>query len=139
MSSLEEIRENRLKKLEILEKKGIEPYPISANQDYTLAATIEKFVKISRSNKTISLVGRIMSLRLQGALAFLDLYDGTARLQALIKRDELRAGDFEFFLETVDIGDFIEVKGILFSTKRGEKTMQAKGWRMLSKSLRPLP
>ena len=139
MSPLEEIRANRLKKLEILEKKGIEPYPISSNRDYTLAAAIEKFAKISRSNKTISLVGRIMSLRLQGALAFLDLYDGTARFQALIKRDELKAGDFEFFLETVYIGDFIEVKGILFSTKRGEKTIQAKGWRMLSKSLRSLP
>src|SRR5581483_10446640 len=81
--------------------------------------------------------GRMMSSRSQGALSFVDLYDGTVKFQALLSKD--KTDQFDLFLETSDIGDFIEVNGFLFTTSRGQHTVEVKSWRMLSKSLRPLP
>ena len=138
MASLEEIRNNRLEKLKTLAQKGVEPYPISSNRDYELAKVIADFNALS-NEKSVSLAGRIMSLRPQGALIFFHLDDGTARFQGLLKKDEMKESNFDIFSANVDIGDFIEVKGSLFITKRGEKTINADSWKMLSKSLRPLP
>ncbi len=139
MSSFEEIRNNRIEKVAKLKKGGVNPYPIVARQDYTLDTAISKFATISKSKKEISVCGRIMSLRPQGALAFFTLDDGTARFQGLIKKGEVSPTDFELFSNFTDIGDFIEVRGPLFTTARGEKTLQVLSWKMLSKSLRPLP
>ena len=140
MASLEEIRNNRLEKLEKLKKQEINPYPVFSSQDYTIIDLIENFGKLSKVGEKVSIVGRVMSLRPQGGLTFFNLDDGTAKFQGLLKKGEVVADDsFELFSETVDIGDFIEVKGKLFVTKRKEKTIQVGSWKMLSKSLRPLP
>ena len=85
------------------------------------------------------IAGRIMSIRGQGAIVFITLNDGTGLFQGLLKKDILGDKKFDFFNEVVDIGDFIEVSGSFFSTKRGEKTVEVKDWIMLSKSLLPLP
>ncbi|MBU6430755.1 MAG: lysine--tRNA ligase [Patescibacteria group bacterium] len=138
MASLQEIRNNRLEKLKTLAQNGIESYPISSERDYELGKVVADFDKLSKE-KTLSLAGRVMSLRPQGALIFFHLDDGTAKFQGLLKKDEMKESDFDFFSNNVDIGDFIEVKGLLFMTKRGEKTIKANSWKMLSKSLRPLP
>lgn len=140
MASLDDIRNVRLEKIVALKKAGFSSYPIESEQDYTLAEIIEKFDSLLKSNKTISLVGRVLALRPQGAIIFLNFNDGTATFQALLKKEEgISDADFELFNATVDTGDFIQVKGTLFITKRGEKTLQVKEWAMLSKSLRPLP
>ncbi|NQV88417.1 MAG: lysine--tRNA ligase [Parcubacteria group bacterium] len=140
MASLEEIRNNRLEKLEKLKKEGINPYPVFSSQDYTLIDLVENFGKLSKAGKKVSIVGRVMSLRPQGGLTFFNLDDGTAKFQGLLKKGEAVADDsFELFSEVVDIGDFVEVEGKLFVTKREEKTIQVGSWKMLSKSLRPLP
>lgn len=138
MSSLVEIRNNRIEKLKILRDAGINPYPSSSRRDFSLSEVIEKYDSLL-DNKDIHLVGRLMSLREQGALVFFNIYDGTAKFQGLIKKDEIGAETFGFFQKVIDIGDFIEVGGTLFTTKRGEKTLQVTSWKMLSKSLRPLP
>src|SRR3989344_5314588 len=138
MSSLEEIRQNRLNKLEVLRKKGINPYPISTHADACLKEAADNFEKLSKKKK-LSLAGRVMALRGQGGLVFADLSDGTGAFQALLKKDELPEEMFSLWGEVVDIGDFVEVTGTLFITKRNEKTLQVKSWRMLGKSLRPLP
>ena len=83
--------------------------------------------------------GRIRAIRGQGAIIFLDLDDGTGIFQVLLKKDETGEEALALFSETVDIGDFIECSGPLFVTKRKEKTLLAKSWRMLAKALRPLP
>jgi lysyl-tRNA synthetase class 2 len=138
MASLEEIRQSHLKKLELLKDAGIDPYPIESNQDFTLAEIIAGFSKLSKK-RSLSVCGRVMALRPQGALAFLNVADGTGSFQALIKKDEIGEDVFKIFADTVDIGDFVELEGSLFITKRKEKTLAIKSWRMLSKSLRPLP
>lgn len=140
MASLEEIRNNRLEKLNQLKKEGINPYPISSNQNYKLASAIENFSKLAESQQKVSLAGRVLSLRPQGGLTFITFNDGTAKFQGLLKKsEEGEDKSFELFSNTVDIGDFIEVSGTLFVTKREEKTIQVLEWKMLAKSLRPLP
>ncbi len=141
MASLEEIRNIRIEKLNRLKEAGVDPYPVSSHQDLSLLEVIKGFAKFSKSKKKqYSLVGRVMSLRPQGGLIFFNFSDGTGRFQGMLKKGEgVSLEEFDLFFNTVDIGDFVEVRGTLFTTKRNEKTLEVKTWRMLSKSLRPLP
>lgn len=138
MASAEEIRNTRLAKLHTLIEEGVNPYPTTTNRDCDLAEATSKFEKLSKKGE-VSLAGRVVSLRPQGGLIFFTLDDGTGRFQGLIKSDEVTSEIFDLFSKTVDIGDFIEISGSLFVTKRNEKTLQVNSWRMLAKSLRPLP
>lgn len=139
MSSIDEIRDIRIKKLELLRQKGINPYPADSKRELSLAQAVEEFDKLESGGEEKWIAGRVMSIRGQGAIIFITLYDGTGSFQGLLKKDTMPEGEFDFFNETVDIGDFIEISGTFFTTKRGEKTQEVKSWRMLSKSLRPLP
>ena len=140
MASLEEIRQVRLEKLRFLISKGITPYPATARQDITCGAAVVRFDELAESGKSLYMVGRIRSLRAQGKVIFFDLDDGTGRFQALLKKGEpISEESYELFERAFDIGDFVEVKGTFFLTKRDEKTMLVEEVRMLAKSLRPLP
>lgn len=139
MASDREVRAVRLEKLALIKKKGINPYPAHSNTTETLLVAFNNFETYESKKTQVTLAGRVMSLRPQGALVFLHLYDGTARFQILLKKGDIADADFDFFNQVVDIGDFIECTGTLFLTKRNEKTLLATGWRMLSKSLLPLP
>lgn len=138
MAGVEEIRKNRIEKLQALKAQGVNSYPIKSKRDYALSFVIENFDKLLKE-KQVTLVGRIMSLRPQGGLIFCTLYDGSAKFQGLIKKDNVDAKVFELFSNNVDVGDFVEVTGFLFLTKRNEKTVEFSQWKMLAKSLRPLP
>jgi lysyl-tRNA synthetase, class II len=139
MSSFDEIRDIRIKKLESLKKKGIEAYPSESKRELTLSEAISSFSSLEKNNEIKWVSGRVRSIRGQGAIIFITLNDGTADFQALLKKDSLSDQKFNLFSEVIDIGDFIEIQGNFFTTKRGEKTIEAKDWRMLAKSLRPLP
>ena len=139
MSSIEELRNTRVKKLEILKGLGINPYPADSKRELSISDAVEKFADLEKKGETKWIAGRVMSVRGQGAIVFTTLNDGTGHFQALFKKDVLAFDKFELFNETVDIGDFIEVNGTFFTTKRGEKTIEVKDWRMLAKSLLPLP
>src|SRR6187549_1983067 len=123
MSSLEELRNTRIEKLNLLEKAGINAYPAVSQIDHTLAEVISDFDTISKKT-SVSLVGRIMAVRGQGGLIFFNINDGTGLFQGLLKKDEMDEKVFDLFQSTIDIGDFIEIHGKLFITKRGEKTLQ---------------
>ena len=140
MASLEEIRSARLAKLKVLSELGIDPYPVHTNRDLSINKAIEKFDDLTKSGKSRIMAGRIMSLRIQGKIIFFDLYDGTGRFQIFLKKGEpLSEESFELFEKAFDIGDFAEVRGTFFLTKKDEKTMLVEEVRMLAKSLRPLP
>ncbi len=138
MSSFEELRKTRIEKIKLLEKAGMEPYPATSKQDYSISEVIADFDKIAKKS-SINLCGRIMAIRGQGGLIFININDGTATFQGLLKKDEMEEKVFDLFQNTIDIGDFIEINGKLFITKRGEKTLQVSDWKILTKSLRPLP
>lgn len=137
MSSFDELHAVRVKKLEALRARGISAYPISAHTDCALADAHTKFASLAKK-KSLTLAGRVMSVRAQGALLFFDLRDGTGSFQGLIKKDDASEA-FELWREIVDIGDFVETSGTFFKTKTGEETLHVASWRMLAKSLRPLP
>lgn len=139
MSSLEEIKLERLKKLEILKEKGINPYPSRVKRTHLINSVLEKFEDLASENTEITLTGRVMVIRGQGAIQFLVLEDASGSLQVVFKEDSLSEEAFSLFKAVIDSGDFINVSGTLFITKRGEKSLMVKDWKMASKSLLPLP
>jgi len=139
MASLEELRAVRIKKLEALKSRGINPFPSSVPFDMSLAKAKEGFDAFVAENKILSLAGRVMAIRGQGAILFVVLFDGTAELQCVLKKDVLGAESLGLFADTSDVGDFISVTGTLFTTNRGEKSILAVSWMMATKSLLPMP
>jgi len=136
MATIDQIKKARLKKLKAIESAGLLVYPTTTKRTHTAKEVIEKFSKIK---ERVVLGGRLMSLRGHGGLLFSDLKDGTGMFQLVFRKDKLGPRGFKFFLDNFDIGDFIEVKGVLFKTKRGEKSLEVADYKILSKSLLPLP
>ena len=139
MSTVDEIRQNRIEKLKKLLREGENPYPIEVKRTHEIKKVLEDFASLSKKEEEVILVGRVRTIRTHGALTFIDFEDGTGRFQALFAKDKIGEKSYDSFLATFDIGDFIEIHGIVFETKRGEKTIQASAYKMISKSLRPLP
>lgn len=139
MSTIKEIRKIRIEKKENIEKAGFSAYPAKTNRTHCIKDAIEGFDEFVKQDKNIVLVGRIRSLREHGGSSFLNFEDGTGSIQAYFKKDILGEEKYKFFLENFEVGDFIEIKGDLFETKKGEKTIKVQHFTMLSKSLLPLP
>ncbi len=139
MATKDKIRKFRLKKLKAIEGAGFSAYPLKTKRTHKIQEALKGFGGFSRKEKEIVLAGRIRLLRVHGGSSFLHIEDGTGRIQAFFKKDRLGEKRYKFFLDNFDIGDFMEVRGILFKTKKGEKTIEAAGFKMLTKSLLPLP
>ncbi len=134
---IESLRDERVKKLNNLKAAGINPYPAKSKRTHTIGEAIKSFGALSKAKKKVYLVGRIKSVRGQGGIMFMDIKDETGTMQAVVKKDTFK--DLDFWRDNLDLGDFVEVNGPLFKTKRGEMSVDLKGIKMLSKSLRPVP
>lgn len=134
---IEDIIEFRKQKLQKLKEQGIDPYPSSTNRDHTTAEALADFDSLSKDQTEIVLAGRIRTMRDMGKIAFAHIEDPSGKIQIFFKDEIL--GDKKELLSLFDLGDFIEAKGVMFLTKAGEKTLEVHEFRMLSKSLRPLP
>ena len=140
MAAGDAIRDVRIKKLEALRAKGIDPYPVGASFSILRTAEVlKKFKALSKGKKHVGIAGRVMAKRQHGGSMFLDIKDGSGKLQAFLGKDKLPEGVFDFIVETLDVGDICAVEGKPFYTKREEPTIEVAQWEMLSKSLRPLP
>ena len=141
MASIEELRDARLLKINKLKEAGMDPYAPSVPRTHSIKEvkdSFDKLVPISEK-ENISIAGRVMVVRGQGAILFIVLQDGDERLQAVLKKDELPEKVFNLFVDTIDNGDFISVTGSLFITQRGEQSILIKDWQMATKALLPLP
>jgi len=142
LTEQEQIRRNSLKELY---KLGIDPYPAETYETNISAKEIkENFKEGSDLYQDISIAGRIMSRRIMGAASFAEIQDSTGRIQLYFKRDEICLGEDKSFYNIVfkrllDIGDIIGIKGYVFLTQMGEITIHVKEYKLLSKSLKPLP
>ncbi|HAG27204.1 TPA: lysine--tRNA ligase [Patescibacteria group bacterium] len=134
---LDDIIGHRKAKLENLRSAGYEPFPSETARTHSNHEALEQFESLEGTS--IILAGRIRSMRGMGKLLFLHIDDGTGRIQVLLKSDDIGGERFAFFVDNFDLGDFIEATGKLFITKTGEKTLQAHDYKILAKSLRPLP
>jgi len=139
MATIEELRKIRLKKLKAIQEAGFLVYPEKTKRTHQIIEAIRNFSSLCDSEKEIILAGRIISFRQHGGSTFLDITDGNRRIQSYFKKDRLGELGYKFFLDNFDIGDFIEVRGILFKTQKGEKTIEVSDFKMLAKSLLPLP
>lgn len=129
----------RLKKLNALRQAGIDPYPAKAERTHTIAQAKEKFDQLMQKDKEIVLAGRIRSLRGHGGSLFCHFEDGSGKFQAYLKKDVLGERQYQTFNDYIDVGDFIQFRGLLFITKKGEPTLKINSWKILTKSLLPLP
>ncbi|MSQ42198.1 MAG: lysine--tRNA ligase [Dehalococcoidia bacterium] len=146
MPSAAELYAQRLRKREQLLAQG-EAYPARALRSHDAAAAVALLEAAERPGASesqpnaeapaVTVAGRVTAQRMMGRAAFLDLRDGSGRVQLHLKRDEL--GEAFDRLALVDLGDFLEASGTLFRTRSGEPTVAVRGWRMLAKTLRPLP
>lgn len=126
----------RREELEELIKQGINPFPYEFSQTDFSREIIENFSE-SSPQRTVSVAGRIMSIRRMGKASFFHLHDAQGKIQVYLKKDDL--GTFYDAFKLVDIGDIIGVKGFVFRTKMGEVSVHAQQVEILSKSVRPLP
>ncbi len=139
MSGIDDLRDERLKKLELLREARMDPYPADSKRTHEIGAVLASFDSLEKEQTKVTIAGRIMSRRGQGGIVFVDLVDGTGRMQVLVKKDGLDEKLFTLFSDAVDVSDFIEFSGPAFVTKRGEQSILAEDWRMLAKSLRQVP
>ncbi len=139
MASLEELRAERIKKLDALQALGISSYPSASSRTHELKDVLATFSELESTQKEIVVNGRVMTSRGQGAISFIDLYDGTTRMQVVIKLPESPEETMKFYRDYVDTGDFVEITGTAFVTKSGQQSILVTKVSMLSKALLPLP
>lgn len=147
MASHEELKAVRLQKKDFLISKGITVYPSDSNRTHEIEIIINQFETLSEKKENVIINGRIVSKRGQGAILFIDIFDGSGKIQIVLKKDNLISyinnssieECFELFKETMDTGDFVEISGVPFLTQSGQQSIEITGWRILSKSLLPIP
>ena len=138
LSEQEIQRRESLKKLRDL---GVEPYPADL---YPVTDSASEIKQNFEEGKKVCIAGRLMSQRVMGKASFAEVLDSTGRIQTYFNRDEICPGEDktlynDVFKKLLDLGDFIGIKGHLFTTKVGEISVHVEEFVLLSKSLKPLP
>ena len=137
-NSLEKIR---LQKLEELRAEGIETYPTRAQRTHLSVDAIVEFEAAEKEGKEtkVTLAGRIRASRPMGKVSFAHIEDGAGKIQLFFRANELGKERLDFFNRMFDIGDFIQAEGVMFRTKTGEVTLHVHDFKLLAKSVSPLP
>lgn len=141
MTEQEQIRRDNLNQLRAL---GINPYPAN---EYVVNAYSDEILStyVDGQERQVAIAGRMMSRRIMGKAAFIELQDSHGRIQVYVSRDALCPSDTDatlynqVFKKLLDLGDFIGITGYVFRTKTGQISIHAQSLTLLSKSLRPLP
>lgn len=131
----------RREKLQSLRNLGINPYPANL---FPVNHTSKQVKESFEDGKTVTVAGRLMSVRDQGKACFAELQDSEGRIQLYLNRDVLCPGEDKIlynqvFKKLTDLGDFIGITGELFTTKVGAQCIRVDEFTFLSKTLRPLP
>ena len=141
--SFSELENTRLEKLREMHEKGINPFPTDAEQTHTSQEAIDAFIKSEDDESTaqinVTLAGRIRALRPMGKIAFAHIEDRDGRIQLFFRINDLGDEKMSELDSYYDLGDFIQARGHMFRTRRGEVTLYVEDFRMLAKALRPLP
>jgi lysyl-tRNA synthetase class 2 len=135
MSTELSIRDIRLQKLAQMRELGHDPFSI---EKWDRTDTAEGLLEGFEDGKDVSFAGRVVSYRLMGKAGFAHLSDGDARIQIYVRKDEVTELEWSLY-DLIDIGDHVGVKGKLFVTKTGEKSIHATEFLPLTKALEPLP
>ena len=142
LGSLEANLESRRSKLDRLRQRGVDPYPPRFERSCTASAAVSRFETAESAGApenaaSLSVAGRIVSMRVMGRAAFLDLRDSSGVVQAMLRENVLNEG--YTLLQELDLGDFLGVTGNMMRTRTGQPTIEAHSLTMLAKGMRPLP
>jgi lysyl-tRNA synthetase class 2 len=140
MTERSELEQVRLEKLRRLQAAGMEPYPRRVERTHTTKEAIQAFESASEGEAVEAVVvGRLRSIREMGKTIFAHTEDGAGKLQLYLRVDTLGEARMSLFSDAFDLGDFIQARGPMFRTRTGEATLHVQDFRMLAKSLYPLP
>ncbi|MEY4731558.1 MAG: hypothetical protein RL681_504 [Candidatus Parcubacteria bacterium] len=134
---IDDLIADRKKKLARLKSEGVDAYPIQTKRTHRIADVLADFAKLEKAKKKVAVVGRVVGIRDMGNVLFADVADEGGKLQVVLKKDNL--ANFALVKGTTDRGDFVSASGQLVKTKSGERSVEAKEFSMLAKSIRPLP
>ena len=132
----ESVRRGRLERLR---QSGIDPYPARASRTHTAQEFTLAFESLAESKSVVRIAGRMRTIRKHGGLTFVQLEDGSGVMQMALRRDHIGEETYAFFHDTADMGDFVEASGTAFSTKTGQQTLDVSAYRIIAKSLLPMP
>ena len=143
-NSLEKIR---LQKLEELRAEGVDAYPTRAQRTHLSVEAVAVFESAEKEASSsgsarevkVTLAGRIRATRAMGKVSFAHIEDGAGKVQLFFRLNEVGRERLEFFNRMFDIGDFIQAEGVMFRTKSGEVTLHVHDFKLLAKSISPLP
>ncbi|HGY92660.1 MAG TPA: lysine--tRNA ligase [Planctomycetes bacterium] len=130
-----EYRQARLAKLERLREAGVNPYP----ERYERTCMLARARELDDGTEGVRVAGRVMTARVMGKLSFLTLQDQSGRMQVSVRQDDVGKEDYKVIKKLLDIGDFLGIHGDVYTTRTGEKTVAARDFTFLGKTLRPLP
>ena len=133
----------RLEKIETLRAEGIEPYPTRAKRTHTSQEAIQAFEQAEAAGQeepvTVTLAGRLRSIRTMGKITFAHIEDGYGRIQLFLRANDVGPEQLKFFNTEFDLGDFVQAEGEMFRTRTGEPTLRVSFFKMLAKAVTPLP
>ena len=136
-----DIERERLAKLQRLIESGANPYPARIKRTHTTAQALAAFEAGEKSGGTVeaAVAGRLKSFRSMGKSSFGHIEDGAGRLQLYWRVNDVGQASYDILLRDTDLGDFVQAEGYMFRTKTGEVSLHVKSWRVISKSIKPLP
>src|SRR5437667_7363581 len=137
-TSMADEREIRLRRMHTLREQGINPYPNRVQRTHTISEILQHFEEWQGPEGSFTLTGRILLMREMGKAAFFKIEDGAGSIQVYFRVNDLGEDAYRR-LKLLDLGDFVQVSGFLFVTRTGERTLQVREYRLISKGLRPLP
>ncbi len=143
MATLQDYRDERLRKLQELRVLGVDPYPAKSERTHTCKQVIDEFDQLQ--GQAVNVVGRIVSIRSFGKLAFIKLRDMSGEVQLYLQKDDVAELDAPRGvlgmkqLKLLDTGDFLQATGQMVTTQTGEKSVGVRELRLLTKALRPMP
>ena len=132
-------RDERLAKINELKKQGIDSYPAKSNRTHKIMEVLDGFADLENSKNNLTLSGRVITKREHGNLTFANLQDDSGKIQIAISKKDIGADNYKLFGKFIDMGDFVEITGICFTTHKGEKSIMASDFHLLAKAVRPLP
>jgi lysyl-tRNA synthetase, class II len=147
MAEYTHLEKIRLQKIEELRAEGIEPYPTRAERTHTSKQAIAALQAAEAAalegqpadEVKATLAGRIRATRPMGKLTFTHIEDGEGKIQLFLRVNELGPDKIDFFNRMFDLGDFVQVSGVMMRTRTGEPTLQVHDYRLLAKAVSPLP
>lgn len=140
---LSELEKIRLEKINRLRASGIDPYPTRSNPTHTCQQALNAFLQAEAAGSTepvtVTVAGRLRSMRPMGKVIFAHIEDSSGRIQLFLRINELGEAELNRFREDFDLGDFVQASGTLFRTRQGEVSVQVSAFQLLAKALTPLP